>query len=196
MLTLSADHVYRWNGEIVPGLNEKLTAEGMQDFSCIPPDRLAAAMYRGNYVHKATELFDKGKLREETLKSEFVPYIDGWKKFRIDYKPVILSIEGGLYSKLRNLAGTHDRVVRIGGCVVLVDIKTYAQMKWIDGVKLAAYKILWDEHNPKDKIRKRMIVHLTEKGYKISICNNLQDMSDFLLCNSMYKLKKRRGLIK
>ena len=66
-------HLFTVNGEIIPSVTQILKREGFcPGLDFIDPWYLK----RGSYVHKATELFDKGTLNEDSLSHEIMPYLE------------------------------------------------------------------------------------------------------------------------
>lgn len=136
----------------------------------MPPEVLEKARVRGVAVHKLTERHDRG----ETIKSvdeEFMPYLTSWMKFKREsgVKKFDL-IETQLFSKAHWFCGIVDRV--IGN--TLIDIKTSAKNYDDYRLQSAAYTVLVEE-NYNIKIEKRMVVTLTEGGYKTEIHDNKKD---------------------
>lgn len=84
---------------------------------------------RGTYVHQACELYDLEQLDEETLDPVLKPYLDGWKRFRVEtgFEPVV--IERPMASVLRRFATVIDRVGRLGKKCIVLEIKGGAEEK-------------------------------------------------------------------
>ena len=123
-------------------------------------------MHFGKVIHSTCQLYDENDLdmdwiTENDLNTEYkvMPYLNGWIKFRRDYSIKIMSIEQKLYSEQYNFAGRHDRVIIINEYTML-DIKSYVNSKTGADLQTAGYTILWDENNPLEKIRERIVVRL------------------------------------
>ena len=196
LLTLDENHIYRYNGVQVPGVNEVLNAVGASDFSKVPPTVLEAARKFGTAVHKACELWDKNDLAVDMLSAPLIPYLEAWKLFRKDhsvsYAPK--EIEQKLFSKKWRFAGTLDRLPKlVSGKITLVDIKTPAELYPAAELQLGAYELLCDEQGI--KTQERLVVHLTDAGtYKISLCKNRNDKLTFLSCLGYYNWLKSKNL--
>lgn len=132
------------------------------------------AAEKGSKIHAATEVFDlTGKFRiepsEYTL--EEVEQIHRYAEFSNRYlhkKP--LAIEWSAGSLKLGYGGTLDRIFEHDGDYYLLDIKT-GQMYDYYFRQLASYKALWEQFNPKKKIKNYGILHLnaqtrTEKDWQ------------------------------
>jgi len=190
------NHIYRLDGQAIPSVTQVLSAVGITDYSHIPIDKRDAAMHFGTAVHLACELWDKGNLNETILDKLLIPYLDGWKKFLADSKPKIMDIENPLYSPKYRYGFRIDRVLKINERITIVDIKTSADAQQGTDLQLAAYLSGWNEGRaPKYIATDRMAVHLNKDGsYKIIPYKNKNDVNEWLVCLSMYNMKKRRGI--
>jgi hypothetical protein len=198
MLTLDENHVYRWNGVIVPGVSEILEAGGFTDFSHVNSDVLEAAQKFGKAVHKTCELEDEETLNEKTLSSPLVPYLNAWRKFKKDFNVQIIVIEYKFYSEKWNFAGTLDRILHIGEKNILADIKSSSSMQAGTQLQTAGYKIGIENEQKKFKchIDERWGVQLCGDGlYKIHKYHNRTDKSVFLGALQGYWFKKENNLL-
>ena len=109
-------HTFTVNGKPLPSVTQVLRHEGI-----IPDMRFVTeyGLLRGQYVHRATELFDLGTLDEDTIDGEIRPYLDCYKAFLGDYQGKILHIERRLYHPQWLYAGIVDRVSEDKDCHVL-----------------------------------------------------------------------------
>lgn len=193
-LTIDDNHIYRYNGVVVPGVSQILQAAGIVDLSAIPADRLAASQAFGTAVHLACELHDKGSLDEEILDPQLKPYLDGWKLFRQEYGFEPEAIEEKLYSKVYRFAGTIDRrgKCRVDDSVVIVDIKSGVATPSI-AIQMVAYEVLVKEHTGGKKT-KRMAIFLNNTGtYKVQIYKDKADIYVFLSTLCIYNFKEKNG---
>ena len=76
------DHTYYFEGARVPCISDLLNYFGLNDFSGVRADVLAASMHFGKCVHRACELNDNGMLNRATLDKGIDPYLAGWLKFK------------------------------------------------------------------------------------------------------------------
>ena len=95
---------------------------------------------RGRAVHTAIHLDDVNDLDEFTLDEGLWPYLSAWRKFRHDTGVEFDMIEGQVYNEVHGYAGTVDRVGRLNGRPVIIDMKTGSVPVWT-GIQLAAYKL-------------------------------------------------------
>src|SRR3990167_9882604 len=141
-LTLGSNHIYHYDGVIVPGVSEVLQVSGLSDISAIPAERLEASRKFGNAVHLACEFADKGTLDADSLDSAIEPYLVGWETFRQEYGLRFTAIEAQLYSSLYRFAGTIDRIGqwRTDDSSLIIDIKSGVDNPAIS-IQSAAYSI-------------------------------------------------------
>jgi hypothetical protein len=138
MLTFDESrHAYQWCGTPVPGVTEVIASAGL----IAGLDWMdEASRIRGQAVHRACELDDKGALDESTVDDIVAPYLAAWRKFTAEHKPTWHTIEERVYNTSFRYAGTVDRAGRLAKhrarCVV--DIKTGMRSR-ATGVQLAAY---------------------------------------------------------
>lgn len=141
-------HEYRLDGLVLPGVTTVLQSVGMVDYSCVDRDVLEYAQTRGTYVHKACELYDEGDLAEDKLSDGLKPYLEAWKRFRLESGFTPTHIEEYSYHKSYLYAGTADRVGKVNGKSAIVDIKPPMSKPWWQ-IQTAAYAMIWfPEHVP------------------------------------------------
>jgi len=125
---------------------EGLALDEARDTATIP-GTLAHAMIE---AHLFTEIFDsskfetKDKVKAETSYYEFLRWEENYKM-----KPI--SIEPHLVSELYQYGGTPDLIAQTSGGIALIDWKTGKTYSSLF-LQLAAYKQLWEENNPDQKI--------------------------------------------
>lgn len=191
---LEEKHEYKWGGQIVPSVTTIIS----HFFPVFKAKDMEWYRERGTAVHYACELDDRGILNIDTVRDCMLPFLNGWKKFKKDFKPEIKEIEKKVYSKRYRFAGTFDNIASISGKITLVDIKTSSSIDKITcPLQTAGYSILWNENHPaKEKIQKRLIVQLKENDYNLVWHDNPLDEFEFLALLTHYNLKKRKGLLK
>lgn len=185
-------HQYKADGLVIPSVTQVLKAVGLVNFDFVPADVLQAAADKGTKVHQTTELFDKGVLDEERLHPILQNYLNSWKKFRTELQFDPIEIESLKVHELYRYAGTLDRVGTINkNKKVLIDIKTGVKDK-SHSVQTAAYKLLYDQKlSPKEKIKERFIVYLSEDGYKIELNEDQNDERVFLAALTLFNYTKK-----
>lgn len=195
MLTLDKNHIYRWNGVIVPGVSEILEAGGFTNFEHVPDSILVPAQKFGKAGHAACHLDNLGSLDENTLSKPLIPYLASWRKFKSDYKAKVIISEAKMYSVKWGFAGTLDNIVKIEGELVLIDLKTSSSMQAATELQTAAYKIAIEEQEGL-KISKRWGVQLCANGlYKIHKYKTRTDERVFLGAVLGYHFKKENNLL-
>ena len=186
-LILTLDHKYIDGNITRPGVNEILKAEGFVKYF----NNDEFYLKRGEYIHLACALLDRGKLDWKSLSDELKPYVLGYQKFISDYniKYLQTEIEVLMSSKIWNFAGSPDRLPKlIKNKETLIDIKTGDYQKHYE-LTTAAYQILCEEN--KYKVKQRWIVQLTQDAnYKIIPCEDKKSRSVFLAAVLSFHWKK------
>lgn len=129
-----ADHVYKKDGKIIPSVTTILQSAGIIDTTWYEEFHRV----RGQYVHQACDLLDKGELLFDALDDHVKPFVESYIKFKeqTGFKPLLC--EQIVYNKHYGYAGTLDRTGILNGEHVLIDIKTNNAMKWT-ALQTAAY---------------------------------------------------------
>ena len=120
-------HIYYVDGKEVPSVTTVLSPLSNVEYDKVNPSVLEQAAKRGTLVHSYTEMMDYDCDPDE-VEYEVVGYLKAYKDFLRDYKPEWTRIECPV-AKMdtdRAYAGTIDRVGRINGKLVIVDLKTLA----------------------------------------------------------------------
>ncbi len=133
-----ADHTYWIAGVRVPNVSEILTVAGLKERPRYVTqevwDRKAEI---GKAAHLATEYDDQGILDEATVDEQIRPYLEGWRKFKEDFRihpAEFTEIELVVYSLDGWYAGMMDRRWKKR----VLDIKTGMAVP-ATGAQLAAY---------------------------------------------------------
>ena len=114
------DHSY-WIGERrIPSVTGILRDAGLLNYH----GSADYYMERGTFVHRATEMIDKGTLDWDSLDSTLRPYCEAYQKFINDVKPSIILSEKPLYHAGYGFAGTPDRAIRINERTSVIDFST------------------------------------------------------------------------
>lgn len=142
-LTFDAEqHRYRLDGVPLPGVTTAMQSVGLIDYSCVDRDILEYAQTRGTFIHEATAFYDQNDLDEEKLSPALVPYLEAWKRFRLESNFKVREIEKWNYHPTYLYAGTADRVGEINGKPAIVDIKPPVAKPWWR-IQTAAYALIW-----------------------------------------------------
>lgn len=180
----AATHTYRLGGVVVPSVTQVLNALGMT------PTYPDVEFYRarGRAVHRATELFDSGKLK--LVDERLLGYLDSWKAFLYATKFIPTLIEHRVVSETFQYAGTIDRYGTIGGDPALVDIKS-GDIAPYAALQTAAYAHALAEDAI--KVRRRLAVRLYEDGQpgRVKEYRDYGDQQQFLCALTVYKWKEK-----
>lgn len=200
MLTFKPEsHEYFYKKDKFISVTTALKEVGLIDLSKVPADILERALLFGTAIHKTTELYDKDNLNEQTLDPGLVPYLEAWKKFRLESGVKFVHIEDPIYSERYRFAGTPDRIGYIKGILTVLDLKSGADINPVFALQLAGYEIAYNENvkQVKDKVRQRLIIRLCEDGsYKLPPKNFFRPSDDtaFLSIINFINWKKTRGV--
>jgi hypothetical protein len=163
VLTFDADkHEYRVDGVVRPSVTQVL--QKLHDFGMVPAHILEAAQERGTAVHTLTQYHDEGDLDPDSVAPEYAGYLDGWKRFCDDHKPVWNGIEWQGYSERYGFAGTMDRHGTLKGLPWVIDIKTSLASHRVWGMQVSAYRQLLAERWPNMATCRRGTVQLRANG--------------------------------
>lgn len=133
-----ATHTYRFNGVVVPSVTQILKGVGLIDENRWATDW---HMTRGRYIHKATELWDQGRLDMDSVDPEIAGYVQSYILFRATSANLeIKRIESRVHHELMWVAGTLDREIALNGCPALLDIKSGQPEPW-HGLQLSGYAL-------------------------------------------------------
>jgi hypothetical protein len=113
-------HEYFLAEKSLLSVTEVLSKAGLLNY----PASTGYHMERGAFVHRATEMIDKGTLDWDSLDGHLRPYCEAYKRFVDDVKPEIILSEKPMYQPNYFYAGTPDRVVKMNGLTTLIDIKS------------------------------------------------------------------------
>ncbi len=110
---------------------------------------------RGSNVHKLTEQYDEGHEVNLMDESGYIGYklaewnmFEKYVEFRRRYEMEIIHTELHLSSDILAMAGTLDRVIRMNGRNLIIDIKTSNSLYDHYWLQMAAYKRLLAEVQP------------------------------------------------
>jgi len=103
-------HIFTVGGEIIPSVTSIIRKAGLTpDWSQI--DNIEWYAQRGQYIHRATELWEQGALDEDTVDDEIRPYLDAYKSFRDDYPIKVVGQEVRLWHPQYRYAGIIDMII-------------------------------------------------------------------------------------
>lgn len=175
-------HQYLIDGKIAPSVTQVLKAAGVCGSGSFYTEGAAS---RGTAVHLATQLIDEGYCTpDEYSASEISGYVQAWENFKARTGFKFDQIEVRVGSPFFMVAGTADRVGRVGIHGYTLDIKTGAPADW-HRLQLACYNILMGREN-----LGRMAVYIKNDGtFRVK---NFDSPVDYLQAREI--LKKFGGL--
>lgn len=188
------DHLYTLDGVEIPSVTQVLKEVRILDYSFVNQEVLQRAARFGMAVHRATELYDRGVLDFSTLDGALLPYLEQWIKFRGDFGFSPELIEYRDYSRKYRFGFTLDRTGVFNKSIyagkrALVDLKTGIDLPGFR-IQTGAYEGVHNELFPKNKIKLRVCVLLSDHGYKIEEHKDKADYSTFLACLQIYNFRK------
>lgn len=135
-------HEYFLGDRPIPSVTQVLQGAGLLNY----PASLADAKLRGTYVHRATEMIDRGTLDWETLDPILRPYCEAYASFcsAMNMEEILIS-EKPMYHSSFHFAGTPDRVATINGVRAVIDIKSGSPHP-ATALQVAAYRELVRDH--------------------------------------------------
>jgi hypothetical protein len=162
------DHKYTVNGVEYPSVTTILKAAGVySEYADVDPDIIARAGVRGDIVHAAIENYLKygtwadGFLEDEDI-GGYITAFDAWYRWS-DFE--LQAAEHRTFSRTHGVAGTIDIVGSLDGTPSIIDIKTTRYLnKVAAGYQTAAYRLMWNEHNPTRLVTHRYALHLRKDG--------------------------------
>ena len=188
------EHRYALNGKPVPNVTSILDSLGFGDFGRVSPGVMEAARARGEDVHSACELLDKGILDWTTVSEEISGYVIAYQKFKHEFNPELLAIEERVYHPTYRFAGTLDRVWRIRGDIDLTDIKAGTEQA-AHPMQTAAYRLAWDSgHPPSLAVKRRHALYLRSSGtFDYRLHNGVSDGAAFLAALQLFHWRGSNG---
>lgn len=173
------------DGKTIPSVTQILSGVGLIDTTGFSEERAEF----GRHVHSECEMWDLYGTDEVEADSPLRPYLDAWKKFRLEtgFTPTLIEWAG---SSKYGYAGMLDRLGYTHLLEnILLDIKSGPVRPW-HALQLAGYQFICQEAG--HKVFERWSIHLKNNGtYSLERHKELSDHSNFLACVSVYHLKER-----
>lgn len=144
----TATHTYTRRGGRVVSVTQALHRVSTAMYAMVEPEIMARAAALGKAVHRMIELEIAGDLDEDSLRPEWIPYLEAWREFknRSGFNPLLY--EARVYSEKYNFAGTLDLFGTMHGDAVLIDTKRTATVPLTAGPQTAGYEIALRETFP------------------------------------------------
>jgi hypothetical protein len=195
MLDLDENHVYRLDGDVIPGVTEILKAGGYGNPSeteggfVISEDVIENARERGIIIHEAISLLVKKQLDWDTVDDECTPYVEAFQSWMEETGFYAVESEALFYDPEYQYCGTRDLVGYIGDELVIADPKSgSAGLKPWHKYQLAAYAYPMSERGT--KWPRRIMLHLKKDGkckpHEFPRAKASWDMEVFLACRTLW----------
>lgn len=186
------DHTY-WHGSLrIHNVTSALEFFA-ETYAKIPRAVMDDAKDRGTAVHLATQYDDQDALDIKSLPGALVPYIEAWRRFKVENKMVPCLIEERVYNPGHQYAGTLDRTMWYRDVEVLLDIKTGAAMRATTGPQTAAYEAALRKGKRKGAPKmKRFGVELHKDGtYTFMPFDDPNDFPVFMAALTLQRWRER-----
>lgn len=198
MLTFEEkDHVYRWNGAIVPSVSQVMSSVGKKKGDYWSPIGADARFIKGDTASKfGTAFHEYCRFTLQGIEVSYDPQIEPWikcfHKFLEDHKDLdFLFIEKEMYSKLYRFAGTPDLGAQKGNVFHIIDWKTSTVMHTHYRIQTAAYEQLFRENFkiPKKVVRTTVRFDpLRKDKYELDVRERkMQDWTAFKSCLNLLR---------
>ena len=115
----------------------------------------------------------------ESVEADVEPYLQAWMAFRAETRCEVLQVERRVFDPMLMVAGTLDRVLRLDGKKVLVDLKTSIATPHTVGAQTAAYMRLLGDAT----VAHRAALRLRPDGsYRLDMLTGADDLAVFMAC--------------
>lgn len=173
-------------GEVLPHITGMLLATGRINDAWFTQD----GRERGSAVHKLTADYDMGALDVADCASRYRDRLLGYVGFSERVKPEVLTVEEAIVHPVHRYAGRPDRVVKIGGVVGILEIKTGA-FEELHCLQTALQAILVAaDHCLKPEDLGRWVLYLRDKG-KFKLESHKATARDFADARSVIRSAAR-----
>ena len=140
-------HTYTLGGEILPSVTQIIKETGLAGDSNWTPDPFY--LIRGTLVHQATALLDRNDLDEASVDPQIRGYLESYKRFLKETGFLPEVVEVPRFNPTLRYAGTPDRVGRLSGEGLVLDLKTGVSRPRWHKIQTAGYVLLSPEHPEK-----------------------------------------------
>jgi hypothetical protein len=200
-------HRYTINGRDVPSVTDVFYDLGMlDDILAIGKERLEQKRQIGQAAHKATVLDDRGVLVLSSVDRRVLPYLNAWRRFRVEHHVRPIRHEQAMFSTVNRLAGTVDFIGVMDGVLAVIEKKTTAELHPCVPLQLAAYSLLAEAHLPEllreagirwtaeDRLHRYVVKLEPDSTYKLQPFTDPRDRLYFLNALSSVHWKWNNGL--
>lgn len=145
----------------------------------------------GNLVHEAVDAWNAGRPCDSP--PEIGGYLNSYVKFLTQYRPEVLESEVTLWSRTYGYAGTADGIFRIGGKVVLIDVKTGKRVYEEAALQVSALAacdfIIRDDGTEEEipKVDSLAVIHVRPRSWHlINVERHYDNLAAFLSAKQLY----------
>lgn len=135
-----AIHRYAYKGYALPSVTQILRPLSEAAYRGIPERILRQAADLGTAVHACIEYKIQDDLDDESVLTEWSPYLQAFDAWASAFNPEFLATEQKLACD--EFAGTIDCICRIDGQTYVIDFKTTNKLMPMVAVQTAAYELL------------------------------------------------------
>jgi hypothetical protein len=191
-LVLDAQHVYRYDGKVVPGVTSLLDRIKMPFY--IHDAALEKARAEGIAIHKMVELECLGDL--DAVPEWMAGHLTAWHKFVAQTGFVLEASEHRVWHPVLRYAGTLDLCGVLtklpGKPKAIIDIKRSFYNAPAIGAQLAAYKMAYNYTLlSQAQARKRFGLQLRGNGlYSLRAFEGVQDEAVFMACLTLQRFEE------
>lgn len=150
----------------------------------------------GTELHSSISQLLKGE--EVQVTSRCAPMLDSFKRWLAsnNFKPLVVEPEKPYVSAIWGYQGTFDAIGEMANELIVCDWKTSSKIYPENGLQLAAYANLWNEQNPKNKVKTGLIVRIDKKTAKVQAKGFYNLAAYFEVFKSLlpvYEFTKKKG---
>lgn len=147
----------------------------------------------GTAVHRACELWDEGDLDEDRLDERVRPRLEQYKRFKAETGASVMEVERAVEHPIYRYVGRLDRIIKIGGRVGVLDLKSPSVAAW-HGPQTAAYREARVMEPLAWPLTARWSLHLSDDKYVLREWADRDDWNVFLAALTVANWKRRNGL--
>lgn len=204
--SLDDNHVYRLNGQIIPGCTSVLKALGCYaGLEYLSPEDLQWHGERGHAIAKGVELSCRGELDKRTLDKTVRPYLIGWERARSELQIEVLNlnqepfVETALCHPVMKYGVKPDVVAYVHSFKDsgVIEIKATAADNPATAIQTASQLIAVRTVLPKiGKLRASLRLLTEEPYYKFKVYDDPMDETTWLSMLNTYRWLNAHKLLK
>jgi len=122
---------------------------------------------------------------------ECVPFIDGYRKFLVRHKVILIQCAFEVVNEIERYTGHPDQLVMLDGVCALIDIKT-GGMPPICNLQLASYEMALRSMLPEDQFAIRVGLQLTiDGGVKLHYFTDPRDKYEWTILVRAWHIRNK-----